>query len=242
MDGTLTVSKSRLSDEMSKCLSDLLSYKEVFVISGGRYSQFETQFLSNLKIEENKLKKLHLLPTCATVYYKWNDGWKELYKETLSEEEKRKIFEAFKVAFDKCGFVVPEKPLYGEIIEDRETQITFSALGQQAPIELKEKWDKDFSKRIEMMKVMIPLLPEFEVRAGGTTSIDVTRKGIDKAYGIRKLMEQTGFKTNEIIFIGDALFEGGNDYPVTKTGVKCFPVTGPDETMFFIRKFINSIS
>jgi phosphomannomutase len=47
------------------------------------------------------------------------------------------------------------------------------------------------------------------VRLGGTTSVDVTKPGIDKAYGIRKLRDTLGIAIEEMIFIGDALFPAG---------------------------------
>ena len=67
-------------------------------------------------------------------------------------------------------------------------------------------------------------LPEFEVRLGGTTSVDVTKIGVDKAYGMKKLMEATGVSKDEILFFGDKLEEGGNDYPVKQLGIDCIAV------------------
>jgi hydroxymethylpyrimidine pyrophosphatase-like HAD family hydrolase len=120
--------------------------------------------------------------------------------------------------------------VWGEVIEDRGSQITFSALGQQAPLEEKEKWDPDFSKRKKIKAILDGLIPEFSVRLGGSTSIDVTRPGIDKAYGIGKLRDILGISLKEMIFIGDALFPGGNDYPAEEAGVACIRVRGPNET------------
>jgi phosphomannomutase len=65
---------------------------------------------------------------------------------------------------------------------------------------------------------------------GGTTSLDVTKPGIDKAYGIRKLRDLLDISLKEMIFIGDALFVGGNDYPAKEAGVVSIPVRGPNET------------
>jgi HAD superfamily hydrolase (TIGR01484 family) len=63
------------------------------------------------------------------------------------------------------------------------------------------------------------MIPEFEVRAAGVTSIDVTLPGIDKAYGMNKLMEATGISKSDILFFGDKVVEGGNDLPVQEMGV-----------------------
>ena len=63
--------------------------------------------------------------------------------------------------------------------------------------------------------------------ACGATSIDVTKPGIDKAYGIGKLRDVLGISLKEMIFVGDALFPGGNDYPAQQAGVISIPVQGP---------------
>jgi hypothetical protein len=122
------------------------------------------------------------------------------------------------------------KKVWGDVIEDRGGQITFSALGQQAPLEEKDKWDPEFTKRKKIKAILDTFIPEFSVRLGGATSIDVTKPGIDKAYGIRKLRDLLDIPLNDMIFIGDALFPGGNDYPAKEAGVVTIAVRGPNET------------
>ena len=135
----------------------------------------------------------------------------------------------------------PEK-LWGEQIEDRGSQITFSALGQQAPLEEKDKWDPDYTKRKRIKTILDTFIPEFSVRIGGSTSIDVTKPGIDKAYGIGKLRDLLHVSLNEMIYIGDALFVGGNDYPAEQVGVDCIPVKGPDETKLVVQAIIACLA
>lgn len=119
---------------------------------------------------------------------------------------------------------------WGDVIEDRGSQITFSALGQAAPIEAKRQWDPDFARRQRMKVQLAELIPEFSVRLGGTTSIDITWPGIDKAHGISKLRDVLGVSIAEMIFVGDALFPGGNDEPARQAGVVCVQVRDIDET------------
>ena len=130
------------------------------------------------------------------------------------------------------------KETWGEQIEDRGSQITFSALGQQAPLEEKKKWDPDFAKRKKMKELLDELIPGFSVRLGGTTSVDVTKPGIDKAYGIRKLRDILGIAIEEMIFIGDALFPGGNDYPAKEAGALSIQVRDPNESKRVIEAII----
>lgn len=187
---------------------------------------------------KGNLSNLYIFPTCGTTFYVHNNGkWKKAYEEILSKKEKRRIFNAFKKVLGKFDFV-PRAGIHGKQIEDRKTQITFSARGQKAPLELKKSWDPRQSKRRILIKELKKLIPEFEIGIGGTTSIDITRKGIDKAYGIRKIEEHLGIKKEEMLFVGDALYKGGNDYPVRKTGVKCIQVADEKEAEKLIRKML----
>ena len=128
--------------------------------------------------------------------------------------------------------------VWGDVIEDRGSQITYSALGQKAPLNEKEKWDPDFSKRKKMKAVLDPLIPNFSVRLGGSTSIDVTKPGVDKAYGINKLRDILDITIEDMLFAGDALFPGGNDYPAEQAGVVSIRVKDPHETKRVIETII----
>jgi phosphomannomutase len=227
LDGTLAESKLSVDSEMSELLYDLLAIVKVAVISGGDWPQFEKQLLSNLPYDE-RLANLSLLPTCGTKFFQYTGDWKKIYSEDLTAEEKTKIVGSLRQAVGVAGLKVEK--VWGEVIEDRGSQITFSALGQQAPLEEKNKWDSDFTKRKKIKAVLDTFIPEFSVRLGGATSIDVTKPGIDKAYGIGKLRDRLGVSLKEMIFIGDALFVGGNDFPVKEAGVVSIPVRGPDQT------------
>ncbi|MGA3024079.1 MAG: HAD-IIB family hydrolase [Bryobacteraceae bacterium] len=227
LDGTLAESKSSLDDEMSRLLHDLLGIVKVAVISGGAWPQFEEQVLSHLP-HDGSLVNLSLLPTCGTKFFRYSGDWEKIYSEDFTSEEKEEIVSALKKAVAEAGFKVDRG--WGDVIEDRGSQITFSALGQQAPLEEKDKWDPDFTKRKKIKGILDTLIPAFSVRMGGATSIDVTRPGIDKAYGIRKLRDILGISLKEMIYIGDALFPGGNDYPAEEAGVASIPVRGPNET------------
>lgn len=238
LDGTLAPSKFRIGDSMAELLKKLLLKYKVAIITGGDFPQFEKQIFPFLGSEENILSNLYICPTCSTKMYIFKENiWQKLYSENLTNEEKNKIFEAFNFVMEKTGFK-PEK-IWGEIIEDRETQITFSALGQDAPLIEKEKWDPDFKKRLIMKEHLDKILNGFFVRIGGKTSIDITKSGIDKAYGIRKLKDVTNIDFNDMLFVGDAIFPGGNDYPAKEMGLDCICTTGPEQTEEIIEKLIK---
>lgn len=248
LDGTLAPSKSPLPDKMAGLIKELLQRYEVCVISGGMITQFHKQLLDNLDALPLELERLHLMPTCGTQYYKYNlaeKSWDVQYAENFTEDEKHKIIAALKKSVDELGF--NEAKVYGETIEDRGSQITFSALGQdivhelgEEGLKMKEAWDPDNTKKKRLRDHVAPLIPDVEVRVGGISSVDVTRPGIDKAYGIRKLIELTGVSEEEILFVGDRLQEGGNDYPVKAMGIDSIAVKSWHDTALII-EVLNKI-
>jgi HAD superfamily hydrolase (TIGR01484 family) len=235
LDGTLAPSKSSLDEETAALLHDLLGVVKVAVISGGAWPQFEKQLLSDIP-HDDSLANLSLLPTCGTKFFQFEGDWKQVYSEDLTEEQREKIIDSLKKAMEEAGFRADK--VWGEVIEDRGSQITFSALGQQAPLEEKDKWDADYSKRKKITAILETLIPEFSIRMGGATSIDVTKPGIDKAYGIGKLRDILQISVKEMVYIGDALFPGGNDYPAEQAGVVSISVRGPSDTNLVIKTII----
>ena len=235
LDGTLAESKSAIDPEMAQLLEHLLGLVRVAVISGGAWEQFDKQVLAYLRHDE-RLRNLSLLPTCGTRFYRYGSGWELLYAEDFTEVERKKIVDSLQQTISSTGGN-PER-VWGELIEDRGSQITFSALGQLAPLEAKKKWDPDFVKRKKLEAVLETLIPEFSVHLGGATSIDVTQHGIDKAYGIRKLRDILRIAIDEMIFIGDAIFPGGNDYPAKEAGALSIEVKDPHETKRVIEAIV----
>lgn len=239
LDGTLTKSKSALSEDMAQVLCGVLHNHYLAIVSGGAFTQFKKQFLSKFSCEPEFLKNLYLFPTNGSTCYVYDEkteDWKQLYDEPLTNNERDKIKKAFSVVILESGLDLGGA--YGEIVEDRESQITFSGRGQKAPIEIKETWDPDQDKRLKLVELLRAKIPEFEIRIGGMTSIDVTRKGIDKAYAVQKIKDLLKVSDQDIIFVGDALFKGGNDSAVKKTDTDFIQEEGPDETIELLRQYV----
>lgn len=243
LDGTLTKSKSDMDEEMAFLFSKLLEVKKVAIIGGGKYDQFKRQFLDNLFAPKELLAKLLLFPASGTAFYRYdNNDWRNIYSKNLTEEEKKKVFVAFEKTFQELGYKHPDET-FGELIEDRGTQITFSALGQEAPLNLKEKWKAEHSDiKMKIAETLRKYLPDMDVGSAGYTSIDVTRKGIDKGYGLRQIKEYLGVPFEDMLFVGDALFPGGNDEAALNTGVLCFEVKDIEETKKLIKYLIKTTS
>ncbi len=240
LDGTLAESKQPLTSEMAELFAKLLAEIRVAVISGGALSQFLKQVVAMLPMNVN-LAHLYLLPTSGAALYEFQgDDWKKIYEERLSEKEKDTIEEAMRVAAEETGLIDFSKPAHGERIEYRGGEVTMSALGQHAPIAEKKKWDPTHAKRRALRDAIAARLPKFSVSVGGATSIDVTKKGIDKAYGIRKLCERLHIHESDALYVGDELESGGNDEAVYKTDVQTKAVKNPAETADLILNLIKS--
>ena len=240
LDDTLAPSKSRVDPAMAGLLGELLEVVPVCIISGGRFEQFSMQVLTSLDGAAG-LSDLHLMPTCGTQYYEWLDGrWSQVYSEDLTQAEKDAVIVALTDGAKELGLW--EEHTWGPIIEDRGSQITFSALGQEAPVDAKKKWDPTGGKKEMLRHFVAERVPELEVRSGGSTSVDITRKGVDKSYGMAKIMARLGLEKDEILFVGDRLDEGGNDYPVRAMGIGCVAVQEWEHTAILVRGLIETLS
>ncbi len=249
LDGTLALTKSTMDKEMAMLMQELLAAKKVAVIGGGKYKLFEFQMLEPLKrykTDKELFKNLFLFPATSTSFFKYDSGWQKVYAHQLTKEERQKIKKAFKAVFKHIGYQHPAKT-YGPVVEDRGTQVTFSALGQEVVavlgrkrgVALKDKWrDEHTPTKMKIAKELAKRLPELEVRAAGHTSVDVTRKGIDKAYGLRQIEKRLKIPLKKALFVGDAIFPGGNDYAVVKTPIDYIQVSGPEETKKIIRQVL----
>lgn len=247
LDGTLVPSKATIKPRMANVLSSLLHYYDICVISGGKLSQFQKQLISNLNYESAGFARLHLLPTCGTQYYRFDEvahEWQCVYAELLGDEERASIIAALTKGFHDLGYDNLET--FGPPIDDRGGLITYSALGQdvvdmlgEKGLQLKAAWDPDGEKKQRLRDYIATLIPEFEVRIGSATSIDVTRPGVDKAYGMQKIMDAQEVSVEEIIYFGDRLYETGNDYPVKLLGIESIAVSSWEETAKYAEQLIH---
>ena len=233
LDDTLAPSKSPLDPRMAKLLAELLERVEVCVISGGQFAQFKMQVIDMLpNLPDATLARLHLMPTCGTQYYRYEGGWNQVYAQNLSDDEKSRALAAVEKTARELGYW--ESETWGPILENRGSQITFSALGQAAPVAAKTAWDPSGEKKNTLREAVQAILPDLEVRSGGSTSVDITRRGIDKAYGMKRLAELTNIDLDYMLFVGDRLDPDGNDYPVKALGVRTQSVENWMDTAAFI--------
>lgn len=244
LDGTLAESKRPVTEEISRLIEELAKQKIVVVISGGTFQQFNTQFLpafSQEVLSSSFIKNLILLPTSGSQRYEYDSEekeWKLTDLELFPEDIKEKAKKTLKEIIDSGLYDIPKNPT-GEYIEDRITQLSISALGQEAPIEQKKLWDPDQKKRQKIKEILDKKLPETNVIIGGTTTIDILPKGFDKAKGLKRLLDKLSMNINDIIFVGDAIFPGGDDYSVYEAGIENIKVSGPTQAKELIERWIT---
>jgi HAD superfamily hydrolase (TIGR01484 family) len=237
LDNTLTESKSALSAEMADLLKRLLAHTKVAIISGGDYPQFEKHVTPYLGDDADLLSRMHYLPTTGTKFYQFSDGKPvHVYTHSFTDAEKSKILSAL----DKIKELVTDSEIYGPQIEDRGSQITFSALGQDAPPDLKRSWDPEFAKRTRFRDLLLTEIPEFNVSINGGTSLNITRAGMDKNFGISQLEQRLNIPISEMIFFGDEMDEGGNDFPVRSSGIDWVHVRDFRETANILKAILHN--
>lgn len=236
LDDTLAVTKSPISDRMGELLVKLMDSYDICIISGGKFELFQTQVVERLEATPQQLARLHLMPTCGTRYYRYEQiskEWQLQYAEDLTVAEKKEITEVLESSAKELG--IWDIEVFGDRIEDRQSQITYSVLGQLAPAEKKYEWaTKNTKVKQELREMVAKRLLSLEVRLGGTTSVDVTRIGVDKAYGMQKLIEALDISKEDVLFVGDKLNEGGNDYPVLAMGIDSIEVEKWQDTAFVL--------
>lgn len=241
LDGTLARSKQAIEPGMAATLARLLAVAKISVTSGGRFGQLEAQVAARLPAGA-PLENLYLAPTSGAALFEFGGGaWRNVYEEKLSEDEASAIEAAMRAAASRTGLVDFSAESYGDRIERRGAQVTLSALGQQAPIAEKEAWDPSGEKRRALRGAIGAALPGFDVKIGGSTSIDVTRAGVNKAFGLRRLSGHLSVPISEMVYFGDALGEGGNDEVVKETGVDTWPVANPEETSAALEAYLGGV-
>jgi HAD superfamily hydrolase (TIGR01484 family) len=244
VDGTLTASKTLIEDSMAHLIKELVKKRMVIAIAGGNFHQLETQFLPPFLHDELMLPYIHnftLLPTSGTQRYEYDEAkreWVLTDKEPLPPEAKERAIQLLRKVIENPIYEIPPNPI-GNIIEDRDTQLTFTPNGQQAPVAIKMRFDPDRKKRERIKAMLDPMLPEVSVSINGTSSIDVLPKNFSKAVGLMRFLDKAGLSKSDVIFVGDAIFPGGNDYSVFEAGFDTISVKNPKETEAIIKEWIG---
>lgn len=246
IDQTLNIAKTPIPPEVADVLVKCLDYFEICPISGQKFEQFLVQIVEPLRaagVAEHQLQHLHLFVAQGTQYYRYVEGkWQQIYNHPLAPEDVVKITTVLEKAARELGYWEVEKLAAGdEIIENRLSQVTFSALGQKAGTKAKYAWDPDTKKRQAIVVKCREELPDFLYEIGGTTSINVAAPGMNKAFGMRHLLEELKVKKSEVLYFGDMTQPGGNDYPVVQMGIDTITVRSHEDTLYALKGILGAI-
>ncbi len=249
IDQTLNIAKTPIPPEMAEVLKNCLNYFEICPISGQKFEQFLVQIVDELKkvdVTEEELSHLHLFAAQGTQYYRYDlkkHDWAEVYNYPLKEEDVVKITTVLEDSARELGYWEEDKLAPGdEIIENRLSQITFSALGQTAGTEVKYAWDPDCKKREAIVEKCRDKLPDFLYEIGGTTSINVAAPGMNKEFGMKHLLEELNVEIPEVLYFGDMTQPGGNDYPVVQMGIDTITVRSHEDTLYALRGILGLVA
>jgi HAD superfamily hydrolase (TIGR01484 family) len=243
VDETICDSCQEISDEMAHQINSLIKKGFHFAFISGTTVKELQRMISSKVIEAH-----HILGTTGTNYtFVNNQGnnsdnnqrTKEIYNHSFTDEEKKNIFTVLEKLITQ--FNIQSMTTKEDQLQDRDSQITLSAIGRNASLELKKKYDPDGLKRKEWINFIKEELNDYELKIGGTTSLDVTRKGLDKAWGIKEFAKYYNLPLNEIIYFGDKLYPGGNDYAASKI-VDCVAVKSPEDTLKELRRLYHEIN
>ena len=265
IDQTLNVAKTPITDDIAKLLIGCLDHFEICPISGQKFDQFLIQIVNRLLdngVTVAQLTHLHLFVAQGTQYYRYSptgkkfgplevavikpdtpyteQNWQQVYNYPLTDEQVKKISATIERAARELGYWEEDKLEKGdEIIENRLSQVTFSALGQKAGTKEKYAWDPDHKKREKIVARCKELAPEFDYEIGGTTSINAITPGMNKVFGMTHLLEELHVKKSDILYFGDMTQPGGNDYPVVEMGIDTITVKNHEDTAYALKGILG---
>lgn len=267
VDQTLNVAKTPIPSEIAELLLACLRADFLICpISGQKFDQFLVQIVRPLReagATVPDLLNLHLFVAQGTQYYRYTPeptkelgpvsltvskpstpysekNWHQVYNFPLTSAQVKTISSALETAARELGYWEEKKLAKGDaIIENRLSQVTFSALGQKAGTKEKYAWDADCKKREAIVARARELAPDFSYEIGGTTSINAFLPGMNKVFGMTHLMEELGVKQKDILYFGDMTQPGGNDYPVVQMGIDTITVRSHEDTAFALRGLLG---
>ena len=232
VDGVLCESKTPIDPEMGNLLGRLSKKDRVVFITGGTFNQVKEQVIDNIKHLKDDVLVMSL--SGAELWNCYGGTWNNTIQNELTDDERGKILASIIHVFDL------HKPFmkWGQIVEDRGSQITISLLGQDAPWFIKKYYDPEMEMRRAFVEELKDRLGDsFEIRMGGSTSIDISKKGLDKGTSLSNLITMLNIPKTDVVYVGDKLMEGGNDYPVKRDGFHCVAVKTVSDTKEFIKNY-----
>lgn len=217
MDGTLSESRKEIDPEMKQLLHKLSRHYKIAIFSGA-----DTQRIKN-QINVDFIDTIYIGSYSSAKIIK---GEEILFNKQLSSEQQ--------------DFINNVKiPFPGHYLDVNDYQATIYLVNPHtATEEERNSIDPKLKVRTFLVNKIKPYLNEYDVRIGGKTSIDISQKDTCKKTGIDFLCKHLNLETEEILFIGDRCFEGGNDYMFNSYDY--YNVTSINHTKNILKSLIQS--
>ena len=225
VDGTLTPSRQPIDKDFEKFFYDFCLGNEVYLVTGS----------DKPKTVEQIGEKIY--NRCRRVYQcNGNDVWKGEENIRTNEWTLPDLARTF---LKNCQYESPFSIRTGNHIEERPGMVNFSIVGRNANIEERAKYvayDTLENERYTIASAFNTLFPDLSAKVGGETGIDISPRGADKS----QIIEDFDLEKDQLWFFGDAIYEGGNDYPLAKVVKNHRKVTGWAQTKEYLEVFQDS--
>lgn len=227
LDETLAVSFQPPAPQVLAQLTALQKALPVAIMSGAGLDRICRDVIAHLPEPPTNLI---LFPNSSSQCFMFKNGtWVAEYSHLLTQDERTNIKNVLESALAEYDDL-KDAPVFGERIIDREAQIALACVGMDATTEVKAAWDPTAEKRLRIARALLEKLPDFNILIGGASTIDITRKDTNKSYGVRWYAEYLKVEPSDMLYVGDALYPGGNDEVVILTGVQTRTVESPKVT------------
>ena len=237
LDKTLTPSRALMQAEDIPLFERLTESYDVIVVTGGSEDQIRRQIPL---APEGRYYMLSQQGNHAV----HKDGTTMWHETVTPDQEKAAKAFALRLTdeFIKAEGRTLKDP--NDIFENRGSQLASSVVGFHESNEVKYAVDPDQSKRQALLKRHPEELERLreaglEVMPAGTTTFDFILLGHHKGYNIERFLRLMRWKKDECIYVGDALFPGGNDESVIGV-IPTFQVKDQDDTFAFVRGLMEA--
>ena len=201
IDGTLTPSRLMMKKEFAKFFDKWSERNKYYLVTGSDLDKTKEQ-LPIIYID-----RAEAIFTCCG-----NQMWRD---NELIYDNKFELTSKLKNTLEVVLMSNQYPHRYGNHIEDRGSMVNFSIVGRNCTQEQREeyyKWDKEKGERRKMSIFLKNKFKDLDAVIGGQISIDIYPKGNDKSQVLEHI--ERNHSKGKIIFIGDGIENGGNDYPL----------------------------
>tara|TARA_R110002153_G_scaffold1580_16_gene8158 strand:+ start:15977 stop:16783 length:807 start_codon:yes stop_codon:yes gene_type:complete len=210
VDNTLTPPRTIIEEEFhgvfDKWLTSLPRDSEVYFATGSDMRKIRAQ------VPDDIISRLAGVFSCMANQL--------IIRDDLQYEHSFKAPEGLIEDLDLFLGVSNFKIRAGNHIEYRPGMVNFSVVGRNASTEQRQSYHEFDAKEGERQKIAAFLNEKYEgqleVSIGGEISIDIVEPGRDKSQAIKWLRAKHAGEEIKIVYTGDQLQPGGNDFEVLK--------------------------